>query len=143
MPPMSPVAAHRGLIAYELIGDDHPEVTVIEFLGGDVAEPLQAQELRRQLDLLISSGAPRNFVIDFRNARTLGRYAFEVIARFVRRLWRTRVCNISDGLRLGATLVGLDAWVEFADSRESAIRGALADATQSREDTADYPLLTG
>jgi anti-anti-sigma regulatory factor len=140
---MSSITAHEGFIAYELIDDEHPDVTVIEFSTGDILGPNQARELRDQLDLLMSSGVPRNVVIDFRNARTLGSSAFGVIARFVRRLARVRVCNISDSLRMGAALIGLDDWVDFAESREAAIRDAVDDARQGREDTTDYPVLTG
>jgi anti-anti-sigma regulatory factor len=139
---MSSIATHQALIAYELISDDHPEVTVIEFQTADILGPHQARELRDQLDSLISAGLPRNVVIDFRNARMLGSSAFGVIARFVRQVWRARVCNVSHSLRLGAALIGLDEWVEFAHSRESAVRAALADAEQSCEDTADYPIMT-
>ncbi len=138
---MSSVATHQNHIAYELINEDHPEVTVIEFLAGDILGPIQALELADQLDSLILSGVPRNVVIDFRNARTLGSSAFGVIARFVREVWRARVCNLGASLRLGASLIGLDDWVEFADSRESAIRAALEDATHSREETEDYPIM--
>ena len=81
---MTSIESHQSLIAFELINDDHPEVTVIEFLAGDILGPVQALELADQLDCLILSGAPRNVVIDFRNARTLGSSAFGVIARFVR-----------------------------------------------------------
>ncbi len=141
---MSSITAHESLIVYELIEDEHhPEVTVIEFSCGDILGPNQARELRDQLDLLISSRVPRNVVMDFRNARTLGSSAFGVIARFVRRLAHVRVCNISHSLRLGAALIGLDDWVEVAESRESAIQDALDDARRGREETADYPVLTG
>ena len=47
---MSSIATHQALIAYELIDDDHPEVTVIEFQTGDILGPLQARDLRDQLD---------------------------------------------------------------------------------------------
>jgi anti-anti-sigma regulatory factor len=140
---MSSIATHQALIAYELVDDDlHPDVTVIEFLTGDILGPHQARELRDQLDSLISAGFPRNVVLDFRNARMLGSSAFGVIARFVRRVWIARPCNVRPSLRLGASLIGLDESVEFADSRESAIRAALAEAQQSREETADYPVMT-
>jgi anti-anti-sigma regulatory factor len=139
---MSSVTAHQGYIAYELIEDELPEVTVIEFAGGDILGPHQAEDLRDQLDSLISSGVPRNVVIDFRNARTLGSSAFGVIARFVHRLAKVRVCNIGRSLRLGASLIGLDDWVDFAENREAAIQDALADARRGREETADYPIFT-
>ena len=47
---MSSIATHQSLISYELINDDHPEVTVIEFLAGDILGPIQALELADQLD---------------------------------------------------------------------------------------------
>ncbi len=141
---MSSVTAYESLIAYELIEDDHhPEVTVIEFSSGDILGPTQARELREELDILTSSGVPRNVVIDFKHARMLGSSAFGVIVRFVRRLASVRVCNISHSLRLGAALIGLDDWVHIADSRDAAIQDALGDARRAREETADYPCLTG
>ena len=65
-----------------------------------------------------------------------------MIAGFVRQFGHVRVCNLSHSLRLGAALIGLDDWVEFADSRESAMRAAMNDATRGREDTVDYPIMT-
>jgi anti-anti-sigma regulatory factor len=141
---MSSITAHHDLIAYELIEEEHhPEVTVIEFSCGDILGPNQARELRDELDLLIATGLPRNVVIDFRHARMLGSSAFGVIVRFVRQLASVRVCNISHSLRLGAALIGLDDWVDVSESRESAIRDAMGDARRGREETADYPVLTG
>jgi anti-anti-sigma factor len=141
---MSSVTAYESLIVYELIEvEHHPEVTVVEFSCGDILGPNQARELRDELDLLISSGVPRNVVIDFKHARMLGSSAFGVIVRFVRRLASVRVCNISHSLRLGAALIGLDDWVDIAESRDAAIQDALVDARRGREETADYPVLTG
>ena len=139
---MSSITAHEPFIAYELIEDELPEVTVIEFAHGDILGPHQARELREQLEYLMSSGVPRNVVIDFANARMLGSSAFGVIAKFVRHLARVRVCNISHSLRLGASLIGLDDWVDFAPSRDAAVQAALDDARRGREETADYPVLT-
>ena len=118
---MSSIATQQAHIAYDLIDDQHPEVTVIEFTSRDLVGPVQAHELRDQLDSLVWSDLPRNTVIDFRNVRSLGSSAFAVIAGFVRQFGHVRVCNLSHSLRLGAALIGLDDWVEFADSRESAM----------------------
>ncbi len=135
-------ATPRDHVACELIDGNHPDITVIEFQSQDLVGPVQAQELGEQLESVIWSGFSRNLVIDFRNVRTLGSSAFGVIAGFVRQFGRVRVCNISHNLRLGAALIGLDDWVEFADSREAAIRAAVSDARRGREDTADYPVMT-
>src|SRR5690349_8109042 len=104
-------------IAYETVGDDKPEVVVIEFLSPEIAGPHQAQELAEQLDSLMRPDLPRNFVIDFAYTRSLGSTAFGEIASFVRRAGRVRVCNLGATLRLGASLIGLDDWVEFVGSR--------------------------
>ena len=80
-------------------------------------------------------------MIDFRNVRTFGSSAFGVLAAFVRPFLSVKVCNISHNLRLGAALVGLDDWVEFAESRESAIAAAIDDAQRGCGDTEDYPVL--
>ena len=129
-------------IAYELIDEHEPEVTVIEFLSRDIVGPNQAQELREQLESLIWAGVPRNFVIDFGNVRALGSTVFAVIAGFVRQVPHVRVCNLSHGLLLGATLIGLDEWAQLEESRESAIRKARSAARHGRDETEDYPVMT-
>src|SRR5262249_33612247 len=95
-------------IACEAIGDNHPEVLVIEFLSPEIAGPIQGRELAEELDSLIRPGLPHNFVIDFANARSLGSTAFAAIADFVRRAGLVRLCNLDGILRLGASLIGLD-----------------------------------
>jgi anti-anti-sigma regulatory factor len=134
---MSTTAAVQAHIAYELIDDNSPKAVVIEFLSPEIASPLHALELGEQLNSLIRPELPRNYVIDFGHVRSLGSTAFGEIARFVRRVDRVRVCNLDETLRLGAALIGLDDWVEFADSRHAAIR----DARRGEEDTVDYPEL--
>jgi anti-sigma B factor antagonist len=126
-------------IACEPIGEDETEVLVIEFLSPEICGPLYGRELGAQLDSLIRPGAPRNFVIDFSNVRSLGSTAFGEIADFVRRVGRVRVCHLDPMLRLGASLIGLDDWVEFCDSRRQAIRAARRDWRRGEEDTVDYP----
>jgi anti-sigma B factor antagonist len=130
-------------IACEPIGGDRPELVVIEFLSAEICSPLQARELGAQLDSLIRPDLPRNFVIDFANVRSLGSTAFSEIADFVRRVGRVRVCHLDPILRLGASLIGLDDWVQFADSRQQAIRAARRDWRRGEEDTVDYPAAAG
>ena len=126
-------------IACEPIGDDPPEVAVIEFLSPEICGPLYGHELGAQLDSLIRPDMPRNFVIDFSNVRSLGSTAFGEIADFVRRVGRVRVCHLDPMLRLGASLIGLDDRVQFCDSRQQAIRAARRDWRRGEEDTVDYP----
>jgi anti-anti-sigma regulatory factor len=126
-------------IAYELIDDRDPEVVVVEFLSPEIASPLHGFELGEQLNSLIRPELPRNYVIDFANVRSFGSTAFGEVANFVRRVGRVRLCNLDHTLRLGAALIGLDDWVEFADSRSAAIRAAKQDARRGEEDTVDYP----
>src|SRR6185312_824745 len=130
-------------IAYDAIGDDRPEVVVIEFLSHEIPGPHQAHELAEQLDSLIRPDLPRNYVIDFAHVRGLGSTAFAEIADFVRRAGRVRFCNLDHILRLGASLIGLDDWVEFTDSRQRAIRAARRDWMRGEEDTVDYPESVG
>jgi anti-anti-sigma regulatory factor len=132
---MSTTTSVQAHIAYELIDDNSPKAVVIEFLSPEIASPLHALELGEQLQSLIRPELPRNYVIDFGQVRSLGSTAFGEIARFVRRADRVQVCNLDETLRLGAALIGLDDWVEFADSRHAAIRAAIRD----EEDTVDYP----
>jgi anti-anti-sigma regulatory factor len=139
---MTVSATDQRHIAYELIDEHKPEVTVIEFLSRDLVGPHQAWELREQLESLIWAGVPRNFVIDFRNARSLGSSVFGVIGHFVRQVGHVRVCNLSHGLLLGATLIGLEEWIPLEESRESAIREARRAARRGQDETEDYPALT-
>src|SRR5262245_35621386 len=135
--PAAPI--NQAHIACEPIGDNNPEVLVMEFLSPELAGPIQARELAEQLDSLIRPGLPHNFVIDFANARSLGSTPFGEIARFVRRAGRVRVCNLGSMIRLGASLIGLDDQVEFYPSRRQAIRAARRDWRRGEEDTVDYP----
>jgi hypothetical protein len=128
-------------IAYELMDEEKPEVTVIEFVSRDVVGPNQAQELREQLESLIWADVPKTFVIDFANARALGSSAFAVIAGFIRQVGYVRVCNLSHGLMLGATLIGLEDWVPLEEGRGSAIREARRAARHGQDETEDYPAM--
>jgi anti-anti-sigma regulatory factor len=127
-------------IAADTIGAERPEVVLIEFLSPEICGSLHASELAAQLDSLIRPDLPRNYVIDFANVRSLGSTAFGEIADFVRRVGRVRVCHLDHILRLGASLIGLDDWVQFADSRDQAIRAARRDWRRGEEDTVDYPV---
>ncbi len=138
---MSTIANVQAHIAYELIDDSAPEVVVVEFLSPEITSSVHALELGEQLNSLIRPELPRNYVIDFANVRSLGSTAFGEIANFVRRVGRVRVCHLANQLQLGATLIGLDDWVEFADSRKAAIRDAIEDARRGEQETVDYPQL--
>jgi hypothetical protein len=91
---MSTTPITQAHITYEAIGDDGPEVIVIEFLSHEIPGPLQAHELAAQLEWLIRPDLPHNFVIDFANVKALGSTAFGVIADFVRGI-------VSSGIPLG------------------------------------------
>ena len=136
---MSIATATHAHIEYELIGEDQAEVVVIGFLSHEIVGPHQADELREQLDAMIRADWCGNYVIDFRNVWSLGSTAFAEIAGFVRRVWRVRLCNLDETLRLGAALIGLDEEVEMFDSRAAAIRAARRDARRGEEDTVDFP----
>jgi anti-anti-sigma regulatory factor len=136
---MSSATITHAHITYDLIDDKHPEVVLIEFVSHEIAGPHHARELGEQLDSLIRPELPRNYVIDFANVRSLGSTAFGELVAFVRRVGRVRVCNLDSTLHLGATMIGLHDWVEFADSRAAAIRAARRDGRQGEEDTVDYP----
>jgi anti-anti-sigma regulatory factor len=117
----TPAQAH---IAYELIDDAEPRVVVIEFLTRDIAGPAHADELGKQLDTLLRSELPQNFVMDFSGVRCLGSTAFGAIVSFARKVGRLHACNIPSTLELGAMLIGLDSWAEVATDRAAAIEGA-------------------
>src|SRR6516165_3754626 len=123
---MSVASTTQAHIDYELIDGWEPKVVVIGFLSPAISDPVHAHELGEQLDSLICSELPLNFVIDFKNADSLGSTAFGEIRAFARRArwWGgcVRVCNLHDSLQFGAALIGLDEHAEFAASRQSAIQ---------------------
>jgi anti-anti-sigma regulatory factor len=129
-------------IAYELIEDTNPAVVAIEFLSRDLADPIHARQLGEQLDSLVWSDLPRNFVLDFKNVRSLGSTAFGEIAGFIRKAGQVRVCNMHETLRLGATLIGLSDSAEFALSRPEAIHAAQQAAEEGEYDTTESPILS-
>jgi anti-anti-sigma regulatory factor len=136
---MSSVTTIQAHIAYELIDCTNQHVVVIDFLTDDITSPVRARELGEQLDSLIQRHWVRYFVIDFANVRSLGSTAFGEIVSFVRKATRVWVCNLDDGLRLGASLVGLDDCARFVASRRVAIGEALGTPRLDEDDTADYP----
>jgi anti-anti-sigma regulatory factor len=138
---MSATATSQAHIAYELIDDKEPGVVVIEFLSHEVASSLHSHELGEQLQSLIGTELPQNFVIDFANVKSLGSTAFGEILSFARVARHLSVCNMQEKLRLGASLIGLDEFADIAASRRVAIDQARRAAMQGLEDTVDYPVL--
>ena len=108
-------------IAYELIDDADPQVVVIEFTRHEIASSQHSRELGEQLRSLIGTALPQNFVIDFAKVNSLGSTAFSEIVSFARNVNRLSVCNMQDQLRLGASLIGLDEFVDLAVNRRAAI----------------------
>jgi anti-anti-sigma regulatory factor len=136
---MSIATATHALFECELIGHGDPDVVVISFLSHEIVGAHQADDLREQLEALIRADWCGNYVIDFRDLRSIGSSAFAEIAGFVRRVRRVRFCNLDRTLQLGATLIGLDEDVEICASRHAAIRAARRDARRNEDDTVDYP----
>ncbi len=140
---MSATSTAQAHIDYELIDGWEPAVVVIGFVDRAVSDPVHAHELGEQLDSLIRSDLPLNFVIDFKNAKSLGSTAFGEIRAFARRVrwWggSVRICNIHDSLQLGAALIGLDEYAEFSPSLHTAIQEARKSAKRNDSEIVYYP----
>ena len=140
---MSTTSITQAHIDYELIDGWEPKVVVIGFVSPTISDPYHAHELGEQLDSLISAELPLCFVIDFKNVQALGSSAFGEICAFARRIrwWggTVRVCNLHDSLQLGAALIGLDEYAEFATSRQAAIQDARERVKRGEADTVFYP----
>jgi anti-anti-sigma regulatory factor len=128
-------------IAYEVIDDREPEVTVIEFRGKEMAGVVNEQELGEELDELIQPESPHRFVIDFANVHALESAAFGEIVSFARKVGRLVVCNLKGRLRLAAAMTDLDLYAAFAPDRQSAIEEARNGPMRGVDETADYPTL--
>lgn len=140
---MSATSTAQAHIDYELVDGWEPKVVVIGFVTHTISDPDHAHELGEQLDSLIRSELPLNFVIDFKHVQALGSTAFAEICAFARRVrwWggSVRICNLHDSLQLGAALIGLEEHAEFARSRQSAIQEAHKSAQRGDADTVFYP----
>jgi anti-anti-sigma regulatory factor len=140
---MSTTSTIQAHINYEVIDGWEPEVVVIEFVSRAVADPVHGRELGEQLDSLIRSELPLNFVIDLKNVESLGSTAFGEIRAFARRVrwWRgnVRICNMRASLQLGAALVGLDEHAEFVRDRELAIDEARRSTKRGETETVYCP----
>ncbi len=108
-------------------------------LSPEIVGPHHAIELGEQLASLLRAGLPQNFLIDFANVRSLGSSAFAEIVAFAQEVGRLPVCNMQQNLRLGAALIGLEDYTEFADDRRAGINLARKAAIRSQEETVDYP----
>jgi anti-anti-sigma regulatory factor len=140
---MSTTSTTQAHIDYELIDGWEPAVVVIGFVDRAISDPVHAHELGEQLDSLIRSDLPLNFVIDFKNVEALGSTAFGEVRAFARRVrwWggSVRTCNIQDSLQLGAALIGLDEYAEFSSSLRTAIHEARKSAKRREPDVVYYP----
>jgi len=140
---MSTTSTTQAHIDYELIDGWEPNVVVIGFVSPTISDPDHAHELGEQLDSLIRSDLPLNFVIDFKDVEALGSTAFGEINAFARRVrwWggSVRICNLHDSLQLGAALIGLEEHAQFARSRQSAIQEARKNAQRADAETVFYP----
>jgi anti-anti-sigma factor len=123
-------------IAYELIDETHPQVTVIEFLSREIISSAHAAELGEQLGALIRPDMPRQFILDFQNVRNLGSTAYERVVSFVRAVrsngGNVKICAMRPIVRFGADVVGLGDFSDFVESRQAAIDEALAEEDQPR-----------
>lgn len=138
---MSATSIDQADIAYELIDDTNPEVVIIEFLSHDVTSELHSRELGEQLESLIGTELPQQFIIDFANVRALGSTAFGEILSFARKVRHVTMCNLQGNLRFGASLIGLDDFADLATDRRVAINLARKAAMRGLEDTVDYPVI--
>ena len=140
---MSTATAIQAHIAYDLIEGSNHEVVIIDFASHEIASPAHARELGEQLDSLIRPRSLQYFVIDFAAVRSLGNTAFSEVVSFVRKARPVWVCNLDQGLRLGASLSGLDDCAKFVANRRAAIKQAEMTAREAAEETVDYPCVAG
>ena len=112
-------------IAIDSTEDNHPKVTVIEFLVHAVGDPTAAAHLGQQLSSLIRPELPNQFVLDFKNVRTFSSTAFGALVSFVLKVrhsgGKVKICNMDNFVRFGADVIRLGDYADFAASRQTAI----------------------
>lgn len=102
------------------------DVAVVEIETKDIQGPELAQELGRELGLVLAQDWAKRVVVDFRRVGYLSSTGFAAIFRLVSQARQegreVKLCGMEHGIRLGADIVGLPKVVEIHDDEASALR---------------------
>ena len=102
------------------------DVTLVEIVSKDLQGPKAAQELGAELTQVIAQDWAKRLLLDFRRTRFMSSTAFAVLFRIVRdakaKGLELKICEMAEGVFLGADIVGLPKVVEVLPDQRSALR---------------------
>jgi anti-anti-sigma factor len=102
------------------------DVTVIEIISKNLQGPKAAQELGGELAQVTAQSWAKRLLLDFRQTRYLSSTGFAVLFRIARdakaKGIEIKICGMSDGVQLGAEIVGLTKVVELYPDQRSALQ---------------------
>ncbi len=101
------------------------DVVVVEIISKDLRGPEAAQELGRELSLVVAQDWAKQLLLNFRRIGYLSSTGFAVLFKLVNQFQTSggqlKICEMEPGIRLGAEIVGLDKMVEIHDSESATI----------------------
>jgi anti-sigma B factor antagonist len=110
-------------------------VAVIRILCRELNNPHLAKELGTQLQVFLTSGPTKRFVINFQKTNIMSSTAFATLVAFGKRVaevnGRVAVCALDPNLRLGADIIGLAQIIPIYDSEAEAVRAVAAPAGET------------
>jgi len=102
------------------------DVTLIEVISKDLQGPKAAQELAAELAQVIAQERAKRLLLDFRRTRYLSSTGFAVLVQIVREAKskgiEVKICEMIEGVQMGADIVGLSQVVEIFPDLRSALR---------------------
>lgn len=122
-------------IKLSMVGD----VAVVEVLAKELRFPNQAQELSYELGLVIAQDWASKLLVNLCRTHYVGSTAFAVFFNLVAKARKegrmVKFCGLTEDVRIGADIIGLDQLVEFCATEDEAIeafkRGSDAPALES------------
>lgn len=101
------------------------DVAVVEVLARELRFPNQAQELSDELGLVVAQEWAAKTLINLRRTHFISSTSFAVFFRLVneaRKQGRSiKFCGMSEDVRIGADIIGLDQLAEIYDAEDEAV----------------------
>jgi len=108
-------------IRMSMVGD----VAVVEVLARELRFPNQAQELSDELGLVVAQEWAAKTLVNLSRTQFIGSTSFAVFFRLVARAKEQsrsiKFCGLSEDVRIGADIIGLDKLAEIYDTEDEAI----------------------
>ncbi|MDR3620542.1 MAG: STAS domain-containing protein [Paludisphaera borealis] len=108
-------------IKMSMVGD----VAVVEVLAKELRFPNQAEELSYELGLVVAQEWAAKTLVNLSRTHFIGSTAFAVFFRLVAKAKEqarsVKFCGLSEDVRIGADIIGLDKLAEIYDTEDEAL----------------------